>query len=140
MKFERQITEFTELRIEGKSFDEIAVILKTSKQTLIDWNKQIQVKETIDTGRAIKINSIVKTFQFDLNNRLQTYLQLSKKINDELLQRDLTTVTTDTLLKMSIANDGRVKELINKNVQIGENERIISFDSGDGFFNLQLDE
>lgn len=67
-------------------------------------------------------------------------MQLSKKINAELLQRDLVNVPTDTLLKMSIANDGRIKELINKNVQIGENENIISFTNGDGFFYFQLDE
>ena len=140
MKFDKQIEDFILMRIEGKSFDEIAKGLKTAKQTLIEWNKQLQVRETINNGRAIKINTLVKTFQFDLANRLNTYLQLSKKINAELLQRDLVNVPTDTLLKMSIANDGRVKELINKNVQIGENESIISFTNGDGFFYLQLDE
>ena len=140
MKFDKQIEDFILMRIEGKSFDEIAKGLKTAKQTLIEWNKQLQVRETINNGRAIKINTLVKTFQFDLANRLNTYLQLSKKINAELLQRDLFNVPTDTLLKMSIANDGRVKELINKNVQIGENESIISFTNGDGFFYFQLDE
>jgi hypothetical protein len=140
MKFDKQIEDFIQMRIEGNSFDEIATGLKTSKQTLIEWNKQLQVRETINTGRTLKINSIVKTFQFDLNTRLQTYLQLSKKINNELLKRDLFKIPTETLLKMSIANDGRVKELISKNVQIGENENIVNFENGDGFFNMELDE
>ena len=140
MKFDKQIEEFIQMRIEGKSFDEIATGLKTAKQTLIEWNKQIQVRETINYGRAFKINTLVKTFQFDLTNRLKIYLQLSKKINAELLQRDLTPINTETLLKMSIANDTRVKELISKNIQIGESVNIVDLENGNGFFKMQLDE
>jgi len=141
MKFDKQIEEFIQMRIEGKSFDEIATGLKTAKQTLIEWNKQVLIRETITTGKVIKINTTVKTFQFDLQNRLQTYLQLSKKINDELLQRDLTLINTDVLLKMSIANDGRVKELIDKNVIIGNNQSVWEVGSDrDGFFNMDLGE
>jgi len=141
MKFDKQIEEFIQMRIEGKSFDEIATWLKTAKQTLIEWNKQVLIRETITTGKVIKINTTVKTFQFDLQNRLQTYLQLSKKINDELLQRDLTLINTDVLLKMSIANDGRVKELIDKNVIIGNNQSVWEVGSDrDGFFNMDLGE
>jgi hypothetical protein len=141
MKFDKQIEEFIQMRIEGKSFDEIATGLKTAKQTLIEWNKQVLVRETITTGKVIKINTTVKTFQFDLQNRLQTYLQLSKKINDELLQRDLTLINTDVLLKMSIANDSRVKELIDKNVMIGNNQSVWEIGSDqDGYFNMDLGE
>ena len=53
MKFDKQIEDFILMRIEGKSFDEIAKALKTAKQTLIEWNKQFQVRETINNGRAI---------------------------------------------------------------------------------------
>jgi hypothetical protein len=140
MKFEKQVEQFMELRIEGKSFDEIATTLKTSKQSLIDWNKQLQVKDTIKEGKALKINAVVKSFQFDLENRLNTYLELSQRINAELLQRDLTTIATDTLLKMSIANDNRVKDLLSEKVIIGQNENIIDFEIGNGFFMLPLDE
>jgi len=90
---------------------------------------------------VIKINTTVKTFQFDLQNRPQTYLQLSKKINDELMQRDLTLINTDVLLKMSIVNNSRVKELIDKNVMIGKNQSVWELGSDqDGFFNMDLGE
>ena len=140
MKFEKQIEAFIHLRIEGKSFDEIATALKTSKQTAIEWNKQLLVKTAITEGQALKINGIVKTFQFNLENRLNTYLQLSEKINNELRERDFKEVNTDTLLKISIANDDRIKNLLNKNIQIGENQNEFDFNRGEGFFNLQLDE
>ena len=139
MKFEKQIEEFIQKRIEGKSFDEIAIDLKTTKPTLVGWNKQLEVKNSIHEGQAIKINSIVKTYSFDLANRLRTYLQLSKRINDELAIRDLTQVNTETLLKMSVLNDTRVKEMVNKNVEIGESECNADFNQGE-FFNLKLDE
>ncbi len=141
MKLEKQIEDFIQLRIEGKSFDEIAKELKTGKSTLIAWNKKVDVRSEITEGKAIKINSLVKTFQFDLQSRLNTYLQLSKKINAELLQRDLSEVSTDKLLQMSLANDGRVKELINNNIRVGRNPYFMEVgEDADGFFNMMLDE
>ncbi|MBK6276283.1 MAG: hypothetical protein IPF58_17070 [Saprospirales bacterium] len=53
-----------------------------------------------------------------MSNRANTYLQLSMKINDELLNRDLKTISTVTLLNMSITNDTRLKELLNKNFRL----------------------
>ena len=140
MKFEKQIEAFIKLRIEGKSFDEIAADLKTTKQTAIEWNKQLLVRTAINEGRAIKMNGIIKTFQFDLQNRLNTYLQLSERINNELRQRDFKDVNTDTLLKMSIDNDTRARELVNKSFQIGKNQNEFDFDNSDGYFSLQIDE
>ena len=141
MKFEKQIEDFIQMRIEGKSFDEIATILKTAKQTLIDWNKQLKVRDTINEGQALKISGLIKTYSFDLSNRLNTYLQLSKRINDELAERDLKEISTDLLLKMSISNDNRIKELVCKKIEIGSNPVCWEIGSDkDGFFNLQLDE
>lgn len=68
-------------------------------------------------------------------------MELSKRMNDELLTRDLVKVPTETLLKMSIANDARVKELTAKNVQIGQNPNIWDIGSNsDGYFDLNMDE
>jgi uncharacterized membrane protein len=142
-KLDKNIEAFIQSRIEGKSFDEIANDLKTTKQTLIDWNKKELVRNAIDEGKAFKINTLVKTYNFDLSNRISTYLQLSKKINDELLSRDLTDINTDVLLKMSIANDGRVNELIkDKKILIGipNVEEIYFCNDADCNFTLNYDE
>lgn len=141
MKMEKNIEKFIELRIAGNSFDEMAKELQTSKQSLIEWNKKVNVRTAINEGKAFKINNLVRANKFNLENRLTTYLQLSKKINDELLNRDLSEIGTDTLLKMSIANDSRVKEMVNKNIEIGENSGIIDIGyNEDGYFHLGLDE
>lgn len=138
-KFDKNIETFIQKRIEGKSFDDIAGELKVSKQTLIDWNKKGDVRNLINEGKAIKINSIVKTYKFDLMNRIKTYLELSERINSELKDRDLTVVNTESLLKMSISNDNRLKELLNKTIEIGTDPIEWGKDR-DGYFNFEFDE
>ncbi|MCO6496489.1 MAG: hypothetical protein J5I50_02385 [Chitinophagaceae bacterium] len=140
MKVDKKIAEFIELRIAGNSFDEIAKILSVAKSTLIEWNKKAEVKGAIQEGKAIAINTIVKAFQYDRQARLKALLALSKRINDELKSRDLKDVSTDKLLQMSVANDGRLQKLLDQRIQIGENPSIITFDSGDGYFEMYLDE
>jgi hypothetical protein len=142
MKMQKNIERFIELRIAGNSFDEIAKELQTSKQSLIEWNKKVEIRTAIVQGKAFKINSLVKAHNFDLENRLKSYLELAKKINDELLKRDLFKVPTTILLKMSIANENRLKEMVvNKSIEIGANPGILDFGyNEDGFFHLKLDE
>lgn len=140
MKIEKQITDFIQMRIEGKSFDEIAKLLNVAKSTLIDWNKKADVRKSIDEGKAFAINAVVKAFQFDRQTRLTALLQLSKKINDELLNRNLEDISTDKLLQMSVTNDSRIFSMIGTGLQIGENESIIDLEAGNGFFHFKLDE
>jgi hypothetical protein len=141
MKFNEQIEKFVELRIEGKSFDDIAKELKTAKQTLIEWNKTVSVREVIAESKRIKINHVVKTFQFDLENRLNSYLTLSERLKKELATRDLTDVPTDKLLTMWIANDSRIKDIVSKSVMIGSNKGCVTIGTDmDGYFEMELDE
>ena len=142
-KLDKNIEAFIQCRIEGKSFDTIATDLKTTKQTLIDWNKKELVRNAIIEGKAFKINTLINTYKFDLNNRVQTYLQLSKKINDELANRDLTDISTDTLLKMSIANDNRIHDMVkNKTITVGvPNIEILEYSTdANNYFHLLADE
>lgn len=140
-KLDKNIEPFIQMRIVGKSFDEIATELKTTKQTLIEWNKKELVRNAINEGKAFKINTLVRAYKFDLSNRVQTYLQLSKKINDELLSRDLTDISTDILLKMSIANDTRLREIVGKSIDFGQDCNIVDLEtSKDNYFKIQLDE
>lgn len=141
MKFDANIEKFVELRIEGKSFDDIAKELKTTKQTLIEWNKTVSVREVIAESKRIKINHVVKTFQFDLENRLNSYLTLSERLKKELATRDLTDVPTDKLLTMWIANDSRIKDIVSKSVMIGSNKGCVAIGTDmDGYFEMELDE
>jgi hypothetical protein len=140
-KLDKNFEAFIQYRIEGKSFDEIAKELKTSKHTLIEWNKKEIVRSQINEGKILKMNTLLKAYKFDLNSRVKTYLELSKKINDELLSRDLIEISTDVLLKMSIANDNRIKEISSISYEVGKNEYIYNPKKfGDGFFEIKADE
>lgn len=138
MKIDKQITDFIQMRIEGKSFDEIAKQMAIAKSTLIDWNKKATIRDAINQEKIFAINEVVRVFQQDRKERLKVLLQLSKKINDELLNRDMADVPTDKLLQMSIANEIRVLKMIDKSTQIGNS--YMDIDMGDGHFHFKLDE
>lgn len=142
-KLDKNIEVFIQKRIEGKSFDEIANDLKVAKQTLIEWNKQKLIRDTISEGKAFKINSLVKVYKYDLTNRLETYLKLSTKINNELLERDLSELNTDVLLKMSVMNDNRINEIIKskKNIIGVQGMELIEYSTNPNtYFDLPPDE
>ncbi len=143
-KFDKNIEAFIQSRIEGKSFDEIATELKTTKSTLIEWNKKELVRGAIYEGKAFKINTLVKNYKFNLVSRLKTYLEISQRINDELLKRNLsdeTKIPTNQLFKMSIDNDSRIYDLIkDMSVGIGHDENAIYLETGDNYFELEAAE
>lgn len=141
MKFEKQIEQFIELRIEGKSFDDIAKDLKTSKNTLLDWNKQFEVRATISEQKSLKINALVKQFEFDRENKLRANLEFTQKLHKELSNRDLTQIPTSKLLDMLIIQENRVKDSISNYVQFGTNSSFGSVGERlDGYFSMSLDD
>ena len=143
-KLDQIIESFIQMRIEGKSFDDIAAELKVSKQSLIEWNKKEIAREAIKEGKAFRINALVKAHNFSLENRLRAYLALSDKINTELLNRDLTNdfeLPTAQLLKMSLSNDARIFDILkNYKVHFGSPaiEEIIFDNDPDQYFRLDI--
>jgi hypothetical protein len=141
MKIEKQIMEFIEMRISGMSFDEIAVKLGVAKSTLIAWNKKVSTRELINEGKVFTINSVIRAYCYDRLSRLKRMLELSKKINEELLKRDLSSTETFKLFQMAMANENQITDMINGSVQIGQNPSLIEVGSdADGFFKCDLDE
>lgn len=141
MKFDTHIEQFIELRIEGKSFDDIAKELKTSKSTLLDWNKQFKVRETITEQKALKINALFKQFELDRESKLRANLELIQKLYNELSSRDLTQVPTLKLMDMLIVQESRIKDLIGESVSFGGKDSAIPLKEwSNGFFNMSLDD
>lgn len=141
MKFEKQIERFIELRIEGKSFDDIAKELKTSKQTLLEWNKQFEVRDNIKNQKALKLNALVKQYEFDREQRLKANLEFSQKLHQELASRDLSHIPTPKLLDMALLQENRVKGLIGDGIQVGTNNSFSNIgEELDGYFYLKLDD
>lgn len=101
---------FIDLRAKGFSFDNIAKELKMSKQTLIDWSKELQ--EEIANRKAIELESLYETYYLLKEYRLKNFGSLLNKIEQELQNRDLSDVATDKLLELFLKYNTQLKEEI----------------------------
>lgn len=126
--------QFITMRIEGKSFEEIATTLSIAKAELIEWNKEKNTRIAINEGLAIQLNDTVRTLEMGKANRTAAMLRIYKKVITEIESRDLSDIDTGKLIQLSVLLNQRINEL-NANIEIGDNTGIISFDSGD-YFNL----
>ena len=99
---------FIDLRAKGFSFDNIAKELKMSKQTLIDWSKELQ--EEIANRKAIELESLYETYYLLKEYRLKNFGSLLNKIEQELQNRDLSDVATDKLLELFLKYNTQLKE------------------------------
>ncbi|KIM06570.1 MAG: hypothetical protein KU29_08535 [Sulfurovum sp. FS06-10] len=80
--------EFILLRADGISYDKIALQLKTSKATLIQWSKLFE-----DEIKDIQFQSflqIKETYSYSQKTKYETLLKQLNKIDDAILEADLT--------------------------------------------------
>ena len=90
--------KFIELRAKGLSFDKIAGELKKSKQTLIDWSRELE--EEIANLKAVELEALYEKYFLLKQNRVQTFGEILKRLRAELETRDLTDLPTDKLLEL----------------------------------------
>jgi hypothetical protein len=90
--------KFIELRAQGLSFDKIAGELHKSKQTLIDWSKELE--EEIANLKAVELEALYEKYFLLKQNRLQTFGEILKRLRAELETRELANVPTDKLLDL----------------------------------------
>jgi len=112
MNKEDQKLKFTELRIKGDTFESIAKQLKVSKQTLINWSKCDEVKETISTSKMIKYQNLLRTYDLSRDSKIEHLATLAKKAKEELLNRDLSNVPTEKLVNLFFSLTTKLKEEI----------------------------
>ena len=101
---------FIELRAKGWSFDKIAKELGKSKQTLIDWSKELQ--DEIANRKALELELIYESYYLMRENRLQTFGAMLTKIKEEVSSRNLSDVPTDKLLELLLKYNSQIKEEI----------------------------
>lgn len=101
---------FIELRAQGWSFDKIAKELGKAKQTLIDWSKELS--EEIANSRALELEALYEKHYLLKENRLQIFGELLAKMRGEILNRDLSDLSTDKLLDLYLKYSNQAKEEI----------------------------
>jgi hypothetical protein len=110
MKPQTTKENFIQLRAKGFSFDRIAKELKTSKQTLIDWSKELQ--EEIANRKALELEALYESFYLLKEYRLRNFGSLLNKIEKELQARDFSEVATEKLLELFLKYNSQLKEEI----------------------------
>ena len=100
--------KFIELRAQGLSFDKIAKELSKSKQTLIDWSRELSGE--IANLKAIQLEEMYETFYLTKENRLQTLGTMLSKIKEEVDNRNLSEVSTEKLLDLLLKYNSKVAE------------------------------
>jgi len=98
MKDQETRGRFIELRAQGLSFDKISKELQVSKQTLIDWSKNLQ--EEIRNLKAIELEALQEKYFLTQAKRLELFGERLKAIKEELDKRDLNDVPTDKLIEL----------------------------------------
>lgn len=99
--------KFVELRAKGQSYDTISKTLGVSKQTLINWSKDLTDK--INNFKALEIDAIQEKFLANKQSRIEMFGEILKKIRDEINNRDLTGIPTWKLVDMLFKTDNALK-------------------------------
>jgi len=100
--------KFIQLRAKGYSFDKIAKKLQMSKQTLIDWNKELE--EEISNFKAMELELLYEKYYLTREQRLQTFGQMLSRLKDEIDIRELSEIPTDKLLDLWLKYNDKVKD------------------------------
>ena len=98
MKPDETKEQFIELRAKGLSFDKIAKELGVSKQTLINWSKELSLE--VSNIKAIQLEALQEKYYILKEKRIELFGEKLKAINDELSKRDLSDIPTERLLDL----------------------------------------
>lgn len=117
--------KFIELRAKGWSFDKIAKELNKAKQTLIDWSKELE--EEIANLKALELEALYEKHFLLKEHRIKNFATTLKRLQEELISRDLSDVPTDKLLDLYLKYnnqiDSEITEPIFKSTQELEEDR-----------------
>jgi IS30 family transposase len=100
--------KFIDLRAQGYSYDKIAKQLNKAKQTLIEWNKDLQ--GVIAERRAYELEALYEAYKITKEGRLRNLGETLNRLRDEIARRDLSEVPTEKLLDLLIKYSTQVKD------------------------------
>jgi hypothetical protein len=118
--------QFIQLRAQGVSYSNISKEIGKSKQTLIDWGKELE--EEIRNLKAIELEAIYEKYFLLKEARLQSFGIITQRIKKEIESRDLSDIPTDKLLDMFLKYNSVIKQettepIFNNSTGLGEVEK-----------------
>lgn len=93
--------KFLQLRASGMSFDKIAIELKTSKPTLIQWGRLF--KDELNDMKFQSLATLKEDYQYTVKAKYEQLLKHLKKIDDAIENFDFTGATLKDLA--TVRND-----------------------------------
>jgi len=98
MKDQETRARFVELRAKGWSYDRIAKELSVSKQSLINWSKELALQ--ISNLRAIELEALQEEYCLLKRQRIEMLGQKIKSVKEELEKRNLADIPTEKLFNI----------------------------------------
>jgi transposase len=99
---------FIELRAKGMPYEQIAEEIGVSKPTLIKWGKEMQME--ICNFRALELESLQEKYFVSKKKRIELFGQYLERLNQELLKRDLSEISTEKLYDMTMKTAASLKQ------------------------------
>lgn len=126
MENQKTKEQFIQLRAQGVSYSNISKEIGKSKQTLIDWGKELE--EEIRNLKAIELEAIYEKYFLLKEARLQSFGIITQRIRKEIESRDLSDIPTDKLLEMFLKYNSVIKQettepIFNNSTGLGEVEK-----------------
>jgi len=79
---------------------------------LINWNKDLEIKDAIDIARTIRYQSILNQYEATKKDKIEFYSLLSQKVKAELRSIDFSNMRPEKLLDIVIKLDLRLSDLV----------------------------
>ncbi len=126
MENQKTKEQLIQLRAQGVSYSNISKEIGKSKQTLIDWGKELE--EEIRNLKAIELEAIYEKYFLLKEARLQSFGIITQRIRKEIESRDLSDIPTEKLLDMFLKYNSVIKQettepIFNNSTGLGEVEK-----------------
>jgi intein-encoded DNA endonuclease-like protein len=110
MENQKTKEQFIQLRAQGVSYSNISKEIGKSKQTLIDWGKELE--EEIRNLKAIELEAIYEKYFLLKEARLQSFGIVTQRIRQEIESRDFSDIPTEKLLDLFLKYNSIIKQEI----------------------------
>jgi hypothetical protein len=99
---------FIELRAQGYSYECIAKELNISKQTAINWSKELEIE--LHNAKTLALNTLLEKLKLSHWHRVSAFGEQLLKIREELSKRSLADIPTVKLFELFIQMQREAKE------------------------------
>lgn len=104
-----QKIQFIDLRATGKTYIEISKVLGVSKQTLINWSKELELE--LSNAKSIQRDKLVQHYSDFKQSRFDAHTKLHDLLLCEIEKRDLSSIPTEKLISILIKNSNEAEKM-----------------------------